>query len=160
LTVQEQFLIKNYMTYRKEDDKLVFFRNKCKEHGMRVTHQKVMIYKELLKSTDHPSPEQLFFRLKHSLKKISLDTVYRTLTTFSEMGLIDLVDGYGSARRFDPKIEKHHHFKCKKCGTIIDFTSDYYDGIDVPEDISKNCEVFNLRVTIEGFCKKCRKRPD
>ena len=30
----------------------------------------------------------------------SLDTVYRTLSAFHEMGLIDLVEGYGTARRF------------------------------------------------------------
>ena len=62
------------------------------------------------------------------------------------MGLVDLVDGYGTARRFDPKLEKHHHFQCRKCGTIIDFTSDYYDKIDIPKDIRKECEVIKLRL--------------
>lgn len=125
---------------------------------MRVTHQKVTIYKELCKSTDHPSPEQIFNRLKHTLHGLSLDTVYRTLSSFREIGLIDLVEGYGTVKRFDPKLEKHHHFRCRKCGMIIDFTSDYYDKIDIPKDISKECEVLKLRVTIEGFCKKCRKK--
>jgi Fur family peroxide stress response transcriptional regulator len=146
------------VTIKNEPDEILFFRKKCKEHGMRVTHQKIVIYKALLKSTDHPSPEQIFNRLKSTFHHLSLDTVYQTLTSFQEMGLIDQVEGYGTARRFDPKLEKHHHFQCKKCGDIIDFTSDYYDGIDVPEDISKNCEVLNLRVTIEGFCKKCCKK--
>jgi len=146
------------MTVKKEQDELVFFRTMCKEHGLRVTHQKVMIYKELLKSPDHPSPEQLFSRLKRILHGLSFDTVYRTLSVFNEMGLIDLVEGYGTARRFDPKLEKHHHFQCRKCGMIIDFISDDYDAIDIPKDISKNCEVLKLRVTIEGFCKKCRKK--
>jgi Fur family peroxide stress response transcriptional regulator len=133
-------------------------RNKCREHGLRVTPQKVMIYKELLKSLDHPSPEQIFSRLKRTFPELSFDTVYRTLSTFDEIGLVDLVDGYGTARRFDPKLEKHHHFQCRKCGTIIDFTSDYYDAIAVPKDISKDCEVLKLRVTIEGLCKNCRKK--
>ena len=146
------------MTVRNEQTDLFFFRNKCKEHGMRVTHQKVTIYKELRKSADHPSPEQIFNRLKHTLHGLSLDTVYRTLSSFREIGLIDLVDGYGTVRRFDPKLEKHHHFRCRKCGTIIDFASDYYDKIDIPKDISKECEVLKLRVTIEGYCKKCRKK--
>ena len=130
-------------------------RNKCREHGLRVTPQKVMIYKELLKSLDHPSPEQIFNRLKRAFPELSFDTVYRTLSTFDEIGLVDLVDGYGSARRFDPMLEKHHHFRCRKCGTIIDFTSDYYDKIDIPKDIARQCKVIKLRVTIEGLCKKC-----
>ncbi len=125
---------------------------------MRITHQKTMIYKALLDSLDHPSPEQIFERLKNNVHGLSLDTVYRTLSAFNEMGLIDLVEGYGTARRFDPKLDKHHHFRCRKCGTIIDFTSDYYDKIAVPKEIEKNCEVIKLQVTIEGFCKKCRRK--
>jgi Fur family transcriptional regulator, peroxide stress response regulator len=146
------------MTIKSEQDKLTFFRSKCKEHGMRVTHQKVMIYQSLLGSLNHPSPEQIYEKLKNAVHGLSLDTVYRTLSAFQEIGLIDLVEGYGTARRFDPKLEKHHHFHCRKCGTIIDFASDYYDAIAVPKDISRDCEVLKLRVTIEGFCRKCRKK--
>ncbi len=143
------------MTSKSEQDELAFFREKCKEHGMRVTHQKTMIYKSLLGSLDHPSPEQIFEKLKTVVHGLSLDTVYRTLSAFNEMGLVDLVDGFGSARRFDPMLEKHHHFRCKKCGKIIDFTSDYYDKIAVPKDIARQCKVIKLQVTIEGLCKKC-----
>jgi Fur family transcriptional regulator, peroxide stress response regulator len=139
------------------NDELVFFRTKCKENGLRVTHQKVIIYKELLKALDHPSPEQLFNRLKSTLHGLSFDTVYRTLSVFNAMGIIDLVEGYGTARRFDPKLEKHHHFQCRNCGMIIDFKSDYYDKLDIPKKIAKECKVIKSQVTIEGFCKKCRK---
>ena len=145
------------MTIRNKQDELAFFRGKCKERGMRVTHQKTMIYKVLLESHNHPSPEQIFEELRNTVHGLSLDTVYRTLSAFNEMGLIDLVEGYGTARRFDPKLEKHHHFRCRKCGTIIDFTSDYYDKIAVPKDIARQCKVIKLRVTIEGLCKKCLK---
>jgi Fur family peroxide stress response transcriptional regulator len=146
------------VTIKSERDKLAFFRNKCKEHGMRVTHQKVMIYQSLLGSQDHPSPEKIYDKLKNTLHGLSLDTVYRTLSAFEKIGLIDLVQGYGTARRFDPMLEKHHHFHCRQCGTIIDFTSDYYDKMAVPSDISRQCKVIKLQVTIEGLCKKCLKK--
>ena len=146
------------MAIRGKQSEMELFRSKCKEHGMRVTHQKTMIYKALLGSLDHPSPEQIYEKLKKTVHSLSLDTVYRTLTAFNEMGLVDLVDGFGSARRFDPMLEKHHHFRCKKCGTITDFTSDYYDKIAVPKEIAKNCEIIKLQVTIKGFCRKCRRK--
>ena len=146
------------MTIKDKQDKLAFFRSKCKEHGMRVTHQKVMIYKVLLDSLDHPSPEKIYEKLKKTVHGLSLDTVYRTLSAFHEMGLVDLVEGYGSARRFDPVLKKHHHFRCRKCGTITDFTSEEYDKIAVPNNIVRNCQVLKLQVTIEGFCGKCRRK--
>jgi Fur family transcriptional regulator, peroxide stress response regulator len=145
------------MAIRGRQSEMELFRSKCKEHGMRVTHQKVMIYEALLGSLDHPSPEQIYEKLKKNVHGLSLDTVYRTLSVFHEMGLVDLVDGFGSARRFDPMLEKHHHFRCIKCGTIIDFTSDDYDKIEIPKDIARQCKVIKLQVTIEGLCKKCLK---
>ena len=117
-----------------------------------------MIYEALLKSNDHPSPDQLYSRLKLIFPELSFDTVYRTLSTFNEIGLVDLVEGYGTAMRFDPKLEKHHHFRCKKCGTITDFNFRQYDELVVPKDIAKECEILKLQVTIEVTCGKCRKR--
>ena len=72
------------MTNKNDKNALLFFRKKCKEHKMRLTHQKIMIYKELIKSSDHPSPEKLFTRLKHSIHNLSFDTVYRALSDFNE----------------------------------------------------------------------------
>ena len=146
------------MTIRGGQNGIELFHSRCKQHGMRVTHQKVMIYEALLGSLDHPSPEQIYEKLRKTVHGLSLDTVYRTLSAFHEMGLVDLVDGYGSARRFDPMLEKHHHFRCRKCGTIIDFTSDDYDKIAIPKDIAKHCKVIKLQVTIEGFCGKCQRK--
>jgi len=132
------------------------FRNKCREHGLRVTPQRVMIYEELLKSSDHPSPDRLYSRLKQIFPELSFDTVYRTLSTFNEMGLVNLVEGYGTTMRFDPKLEKHHHFHCKKCGKITDFNFKQYDELKVTNDIAKKCEIMKLQITIEGLCEKCK----
>jgi len=146
------------MTIKNEQILIEQFRKKCKKHNLRVTPQRVMIYKELLKSPDHPSAEQVSDRLKRTFPELSFDTVYRTLSTFREIGLVDLVEGYGTAMRFDPELSKHHHFRCRKCGQIMDFTSRYYDKLAIPKDITKECEVLKLQVTIEGFCRKCKKK--
>ena len=144
------------MTFKNKQIVMENFRNKCKEHNLRITPQRVMIYEELLKSSGHPSPEQLYNRLKLIFPEFSFDTVYRTLSTFNEMGLIDMVEGFGMAMRFDPKMEKHHHFRCKNCGEITDFNFKQYDELTIPKDIAKNCEIMKLQVTIEGLCEKCK----
>ena len=100
---------------------LDFFRDVCKSNGMRVTRQKIAIYKELMKSDNHPTPEQILNRLKKDFSGLSLDTVYRTLCSFTEIA-------YSSGRRFElpgglTRSEKHHHFQCRKC-RATDFTSE------------------------------------
>jgi len=132
------------------------FRKKCKEYNLKVTPQRIVIYKELLKSKDHPNAEALYKRVKKTLPDISLDTVNRTLLTFSKIGIVNIVEGYGEARRYDPDIENHHHFRCINCNSIIDFNYKPYDDIMVPGDIKRRFIVRSKRVLLEGYCHKCR----
>lgn len=134
-----------------------FFREKCRENHRKVTPQRVVIYKELLNSRNHPSAEVLYNRVRNIFPDISLDTVNRTLLTFSEIGIINIVEGYGEPRRFDPDIGNHHHFRCVKCNTIIDFDYESYKNIKVPEKINKKFKVLNKKVLLEGICNKCSK---
>jgi Fur family peroxide stress response transcriptional regulator len=146
------------MTIHEDKELLKNFRQVCRDNKLRVTPQRVLIYKELLNSQDHPSADVLYERISKRFPDVSFDTLYRTLSTFAEIGLINQVDGFGTAMRFDPKIVEHHHFRCRKCGSIIDFESDSYNNIAIPKDLAKDCKVLKLQVTIEGFCRKCRKK--
>ena len=146
------------MTISDDKELLKNFRETCRKHKLKVTPQRVLIYRELLKSQDHPSADVLYERISRRFPDISFDTVYRTLAIFAEIGLIDQVDGFGTAMRFDPKMGEHHHFRCRKCSEIMDFKSGYYNTIAIPKDIAKECEVLKLQVTLEGFCRKCSKK--
>lgn len=79
---------------------MALLRKKCREHSLRVTPQRVMIYKELLRSHDHPSSERIFARLQRAYPEVSFETVYRSLATFNQIGVVDLVEGYETAMRF------------------------------------------------------------
>ena len=131
------------------------FRKECLEHNLKITPQRTEIYKELLKAKDHPSADALYRRVRGQLPNISFDTVYRTLLSFSEIGIVDIVEGYGEPKRFDPDTRNHHHFRCIRCGNIIDFHNDLYDNLEIPEEIKKGFNVTKKRVILEGTCKKC-----
>ena len=134
-----------------------FFRDKCLKHGLKMTPQRVAIYNELVKSQEHPSAEMIYKKVRSILPNISFDTVYRTLLTFAEAGVINLVEGYGETKRFEPNLHQHHHFRCIKCHTIIDFTDDVYNNLPVSETVQKQCTILNKRVVLEGLCKTCSK---
>jgi len=134
-----------------------FFRGKCKENNLKMTPQRIVIYKKLLESKDHPNAEILYKRIINIIPDISFDTVNRTLLTFSKIGIVNIVEGYGEPRRFDPDIKNHHHFRCVNCDSIIDFDYQPYNDILVPGDIKKRFTVLNKKVLLEGFCNRCRK---
>jgi Fur family peroxide stress response transcriptional regulator len=135
-----------------------FFREKCRENNLKITPQRIVVYQALLNSKDHPNAEALHKRVKKIIPDISLDTVNRTLLTYSKIGIIHLVEGYGEARRYDPHLANHHHFRCVKCNAIIDFDYKSYDDIIVPGKIKKAHTVLRKKVLLEGYCNKCRKR--
>lgn len=138
------------------NDSLDFFREKCKENNLKITPQRIVIYEELLKSKDHPNAEVLYKRVKGIIPDISLDTVNRTLLTFSHIGIVKNVEGYGEPRRYDPNIKNHHHFRCINCNSLIDFDYKPYDDIIVPKDIKKRFNITSKKVLLEGYCNTCR----
>jgi len=132
------------------------FVEKCKECNLKITPQRTAIYKELIKAKDHPSADVIYQAIKRTFPNISFDTVNRTLLTFSEIGIIDLVEGHGDPRRFDPNMDSHHHFYCISCGEIMDFYHEAFDKLIIPGEIKQKFTVSSMRVVLKGFCDRCR----
>ncbi len=131
------------------------FREKCRAHSLSITPQRVAIYTELAKSKERPCAEDVFEQVRRTFPDISLDTVYRTLSTFAEIGIVNIVEGYGEAKRYDPDVTAHHHFRCRKCNKIVDFHDDSYDNLRAPRAFRRGFEVTGIKVVLEGLCDKC-----
>ena len=143
------------MEIKHEEVKKMFY-DKCAEKGLKITPQRSLIFDELSKATDHPTADAIYKRVRKSLSNISFDTVYRTLLSFTEIGIVNLVEGSGEQKRFEPNLHQHHHFRCIKCHNIYDFENDAYNDIAVPEAVKKQGVIINKRVVLEGICSKCK----
>ena len=127
----------------------------CKAHQLKITPQRVAVYKVLQASTDHPSADRVHRLIKEEFPSISLDTVNRTLLTFAKVGLIDIVEGQGAPRRFESNLEDHHHFYCLGCSRIFDIFDQGLSRIPLPESVEKEFTVTGKRLCIKGYCKEC-----
>ncbi len=132
------------------------FEEICRQHNMKITPQRVAIYKALLNSREHPSAVTIHEQIKKMFPNVSLDTVNRTLLTFSEIGLVQIVEGRGDPKRFDPNLQPHHHFRCVKCGEISDFYSDEFDALRIPDQVQQKFVITAKRVLLEGICENCQ----
>lgn len=138
-----------------DSNKMAEFRRMCRTNKLSITPQRVAVYIELIKSKKHPCAEDVFEKVRRTFPDISLDTVYRTLSTFAEIGIINVVEGYGEARRYDPDLTNHHHFRCRKCNKIVDFHEDSYDNLNLPKEFGRGYKVTGIKVVIEGMCNRC-----
>ena len=95
-------------------------------------------------------------KIKEKFPSISLDTVNRTLITLSEIGVAEIVEGSGDAKRYDIGLSGHQHFKCVKCKRIIDFHYKPFDDIKLPAYINKKFKILRKTVYLEGICDICK----
>jgi Fur family transcriptional regulator, peroxide stress response regulator len=137
--------------------RMAAFQERCREAGLKVTPQRMAVYKALVETTEHPSAETVFQKVRRTFSSISLDTVNRTLLTLNDMGAAFVVEGSGDAKRFDANLCAHQHFKCLKCKRILDFHHEPFDRIDVPANLAGRVTVLRKTVYLEGLCDHCRK---
>jgi Fur family peroxide stress response transcriptional regulator len=137
-------------------DTLDAFIERCKNHNLKITPQRIAVYKALIKAKDHPTADVIYQAINKEFPNISFDTVNRTLLTFSGVGIIDIVEGHGDPRRFDPDTNIHHHFYCIGCGNIIDIYNEEFDRLIIPVEIRQKCTISSKKVVLKGFCDQCR----
>ena len=134
-----------------------FFEKACHRAGLKLTHQRLEIYRELARSSDHPSAEALHGRLRTRIPTLSLDTVYRTLATFNEYGLVQKVETAESQARYEVVHERHHHLICRHCHEIIDFHWPSLDNLSLPDELGVWGRIDSRNAVIYGVCRKCSK---
>ncbi len=144
------------------------FENLCRQKNLRVTPQRVAVFKALVESNEHPSAEIVFRQVRKTFPNISLDTVNRTLLMLNEIGVASVVEGSGSPKRFDGNLQNHHHFVCVECKKIIDFSHESLNGIKMPktdpemgytEKIDRyRVLVLKKTVHLQGICEECLKK--
>jgi Fur family peroxide stress response transcriptional regulator len=137
------------------DSALERFKDISQEKGLRLTHQRLEILRELVGAKDHPSAETVFGRVRRRLPTISLDTVYRTLSTFDDLGLIMRVPVTGDQGRFDADTSPHHHFVCSRCKSIYDFLWEEFDALVLPANPQALGRIADRRVVVRGLCQAC-----
>lgn len=137
-------------------EKLRRFQAVCRAHGLKLTHQRMEIFREVMESPGHPSADAVFTRLRERMPTVSLDTVYRTLATFEELGLVARVPVLDNVGRYDGNLARHHHLVCTKCQEIEDFVWPAFDELDPPPQAADWGAVTGRQVQVRGICRRCR----
>jgi Fur family peroxide stress response transcriptional regulator len=131
------------------------FRAACRAAGVKLTHQRIEIFREVAGSEEHPDAEAVFRGVRTRIPTISLDTVYRALRLIEELGLVTTVATRRDPMRFDANLDSHHHFVCERCGLVRDFESASFDALEVPDDVKRLGTVSSVRVEARGVCAAC-----
>ncbi len=134
------------------------FAETCGRAGMKVTHQRAEIFREVAGSDEHPDAETVYQRVRKRVTGISRDTVYRTLATLESEGLLRRTEVLGGPARYDANTERHHHFVCARCGLVKDFCSEALDDLPIPKAVESFGRIEAAQVQVRGVCSSCVNR--
>lgn len=130
-------------------------KERCRQAGLSLTHQRLVIYEALQQMGEHPSPEAVYDRVKEHLPSVSLATVYNNIKTFVEHGLLQELSVHHGSLRLEKNLIAHHHLVCTRCKAIEDIGEAEFDAIRLKNPPPNGFVVHRLSVEVLGLCKAC-----
>jgi len=138
------------------DTRMGEFARRCKEAGLTTTHQRTVIYRVLVESLDHPSPELVYERVSKEIPEISRATVYKNIHTFIDAGMLREVSELHQTSRLDANLDRHHHLLCMRCRKVVDLQDNQLDGVRAAQPEPDGFLITEYRVEARGLCPECR----
>jgi Fur family peroxide stress response transcriptional regulator len=131
--------------------------NNLKKAGLRVTPQRLAIYRCLVSSDDHPTAQTLFEQLQHTLPSLSRATVYNTLQALEHHGLVQKIGEAGDgAVHYDANATPHINLVCTRCHRVEDFWDASLEGVGERVVSRSGYRVHSMRVAYYGLCPRCQ----
>lgn len=132
------------------------FRQLCAEHGIAMTHQRQVLYEVMQGMEGHPSPEEVYDRVKAKVPAISLATVYKNIHLFVESGIFRKMSLHHGSVRVEMNSEDHHHMVCSRCKSISDIGEHELGLAPARRLLSGGFLVERYSVDVIGLCAKCQ----
>lgn len=126
--------------------------------GLKTTPARKRILELFSGDCEPINADYIYSKLKS--KDINQVTVYRTLTSFEEAGIIRRVDLRRNSVFYELSEHHHHHVICMKCGMTEGFESCDIDAIS-KEFFKKSSQFKTIEqhsLELFGMCKSCAKR--
>jgi Fe2+ or Zn2+ uptake regulation protein len=126
-----------------------------RKHGIQPSAQRLAIAGYVLDTTEHPSADQVWKRVKEQVPYLSRATVYNTLNLFVAKGLLRALALADESVVFDPNIEKHHHFIDESTGEIHDIP---WNRVQIGRVRLSEYEIHDYQVVMRGVPKARRRK--
>ncbi|MBN2146308.1 MAG: transcriptional repressor [Anaerolineales bacterium] len=130
---------------------------RLKEHGCRITPQRMAVLKIMLTSEEHPTVEEVYNRVRSAYPMTSMATIYKTVALLKEMGeVMEIGMGHGSNRYDGLHPEPHLHMICTSCNSITDIEASDLIAMAQEKVRASGFQLSSQRLDFFGICAKCQ----
>ena len=143
------------------DSELKKFKKILKEENLKMTPQRIEVFREVCDSNEHRESEEIFLSLRKRDVSVSRATVYRTMDILYQHDLVQRMDIGDGKWRYEHWLDcnQHDHLICIRCGTIVEFINTQIE--EIQNDVAEKFDYELVRHVHQlfGLCKQCRKMP-
>ena len=143
------------------DSELKKFKSILKDENLKMTPQRVEVFRQVCDSNEHQESEEIFISLRKRDVNISRATVYRTMDILYQHDLVQRMDIGDGKWRYEHWLDchQHDHLICIRCGTIVEFINAQIE--EIQNNVAKKFDYELVRHVHQlfGLCKQCRKMP-
>lgn len=128
-----------------------------KSNNLKVTPQRLAIYSYLCSTKEHPSAETIYSSLKEDYPNMSLATVYKTVASLKNAGLVLELNVGEDSFRYDACTKPHAHVVCTRCHKVADYMGNPL--LDkAPELVEKETGYYieSTQIYFFGLCDACK----
>jgi Fur family transcriptional regulator, ferric uptake regulator len=123
--------------------------------GQRPTPQRLMILSVLAERGGHLTAETIHEVIRDSYPTINLSTVYRTLETLRDHGIVSETDLGQGRRQFEMLGQRHHHLVCLRCGHLDDLHAAALAPLEAQLRADHGFHARLDHMAIFGLCRQC-----
>ncbi len=127
-----------------------------KEKKLKLTPQRLAVYKYLMSTKEHPSAEVIYKAIQKDFPTMSLATVYKALKTLVEVGLVQELNVGEGNFRYDGNIHSHPHIQCINCERVDDLMNISLDHLNSEVENNSSYKVLSNQTYFYGLCKDCQ----
>ncbi len=129
-----------------------------KKSGLKSTKQRKAILHILSNKELPATAEDVYLELREQDIAANLSTVYRTLETMSECGLIKKMRIVGEEKAFFEffRVLHRHFLICLSCRKMLPISGCPLNGYEKELEQQTDYKISGHRLDIFGYCPKCR----
>ncbi len=130
--------------------------DRLRQWGVRVTPQRLAIAEAVLNSTDHPTVQQIYERVRDHFPSMTLATIYSNLGVLQRSGMIQELP-FEKMSRYESNVGPHVNLVCIQCENVVDADAGQEAVSRLKNQISRQSDfkVAWQRVDFYGWCPSC-----
>ena len=127
---------------------------RLRSSGLRVTLPRLSVLEFLSSTSSHPTAEEVGLAVNRRVPSAARASVYNVLHSLKEAGLVEELVFHDAVARYDARLDPHHHFICRRCGSVADVAWSAVP-LETVKALPDGRAVESTALVMRGLCGAC-----